>query len=699
MYKILLFTLFSLSIYSQNFKPEVRYLSEVPKKNDFIFLEEELKDVQIVMLGEHTHQDGNSFEVKTEIIKYLVEELGFNTIAFESGTFELWNAQKKINNGTPSNLAFQDALYSIWGKRNEFQSFCEYYELNKNKLNLFGFDNQFSGTYSPKEISANLFDYAQENNFKFKFNYEDFELLLEAMHTSSYYDDSDIPFELFKIELNRFINKINKNKDSVSVFYWKTIAKNLIDFGSNLIEGYQTVSSFYVSKSDNLRDKQMADNLLSYIKHNPNSKIICWGASVHFSNGIQTINDSIITEFIPMGSYIKRELKERVYSLTLNSAQDSIYLNDKWEKTPIKENTFEDYLKKLEINHPVFISSNQTELSKTIEHRLFSPITFVKGNLSEHFDGYLYLPIIKNSTAIDINIVNKKSDNVPNQFTLVQNVKNLTKDKEIEEVVVYGRKTPYQIINKTIALLEENYPKQDFNSIMFVNIKGDFDGVNQLDLNINANQYDRGYVNNIYRSSKNIKDVIWVTKKDFIPLNLREFFGLVYNNPIEYASFLKLNKFKKFNLILEEIIKEDGEEIYKIYFSSPRNYSLFTKRVYKSNYHGYIFINKKDNAILKIIENWDVLDFPEHFRNGYNLKNELSKFTNKEYQKEISITEFKKVEGKYVITNFLNTVEGNIYNNLGEKTDFEIQIKANWDNFNFKNPIEIKYKNENHVIE
>ena len=74
-------------------------LPENPSTNDFSFLKEELKGVQIIMLRENTHFDGNVFEMKTKIIKYLYQEMGFKTIAFESGIYDVWKAKTEIEKG------------------------------------------------------------------------------------------------------------------------------------------------------------------------------------------------------------------------------------------------------------------------------------------------------------------------------------------------------------------------------------------------------------------------------------------------------------------------------------------------------------------------------------------------------------------------------------------------------------------------
>ena len=101
-------------LFSQNTISKSIILSEPPISKDFSFLKEELKDVQVVMLGEISHFDGNVFETKTEIIKYLVENMGFDVIAFESGIYDLWKAQNEISRGANCKQVFRNSLFSMF---------------------------------------------------------------------------------------------------------------------------------------------------------------------------------------------------------------------------------------------------------------------------------------------------------------------------------------------------------------------------------------------------------------------------------------------------------------------------------------------------------------------------------------------------------------------------------------------------------
>jgi len=697
---IVLCSLLSLILSAQEFNPKTINLSQKPEITDFSFLKEELKDVQVVMLGENTHFDGNVFEMKTQIVQYLHQEMGFNTIAFESGIYDLWNAQKSINQGQNTKEAFANSLFSIWAKRNEFQSFIDFYDLNKKDLKVFGFDYQITGNNGTVNFTKDFFEYAKRVNYKIKFKQEDFELLLESITNSGMFDEEDISYEQFKTELTSFKTKISQQKDSEEKFYWNQIVKSLLELGHDAFTKEEILSTFNTTSYDNIRDKQMADNLLAYLKQNPEAKIICWGANAHFVNNMSSINEPILKEFVSMGSYIKKELKNKVYSLAAVTAEDSIYLQNKWHETPIKKHSFEYFLKEKNTSPHIFISSNQSKMQILAWNRLFSPITFVESKLNELHDGYFYFRSVTPSSIIDSVEDNKVFKTKDIQTTNLSEPKDdELKKTDLNEVVIYGKRTAYQVMKNVIESLEKNYPDNPFSSSMKTNIQAKISTITYLDFDFIAEQYDLGYVNHINRSAKKIKELRWNKKSDFLSESLREYHGLMYNCPIKYAPFLKKGKFKKFIFQIEETKIYNNEEVFVIHFSSPRNHSTFTRRVFLSDYSGYLYVNKKDFAIVKIFENWSVTEFPEHFREGFNLKNLLSKYTSKEYKNESMLTDFTKIGEFYFIIQSTSVLSGNVYNDKTDSEEFEITAHSNWKDFNIQNPKLIKNKDEEHLFE
>jgi|AVFP01.1.fsa_nt_gi erythromycin esterase-like protein len=81
----------------------------------------EIESKRLVFLGEQSHGEGNVFSYKVELIKYLHQNHDFNVIAFESGIFDCYYADKQ---GEYEIL--KDAILPIWSNSNELQPLFKY---------------------------------------------------------------------------------------------------------------------------------------------------------------------------------------------------------------------------------------------------------------------------------------------------------------------------------------------------------------------------------------------------------------------------------------------------------------------------------------------------------------------------------------------------------------------------------------------
>src|SRR5690606_375848 len=99
----------------------------------------------------------------------------------------------------------------------------------------------------------------------------------EAVLNSQDFDEQDIKFDAFEKELNRIIKQMEGINDSETNFYWKQFTKSLLAGSRDAYYNQELIYTTVVGDKDhNIRDKQMADNLLSYIKRHPTEKIIGW---------------------------------------------------------------------------------------------------------------------------------------------------------------------------------------------------------------------------------------------------------------------------------------------------------------------------------------------------------------------------------------------------------------------------------------
>jgi erythromycin esterase-like protein len=703
-------SLFCMIVNAQNFNLKILNLPENPTVEDFSFLKEELKGVQVVMLGENTHQDGNVFEMKTKIVKYLNQEMGFNTIAFESGVYDVWKAQENINKGDNTKEALKSSLFRIWSNVKEFQSFIEFYDKNKAYLKLFGFDNQITGKYGEENLVKDLYKYCDKNQLSLTLNREDLELLMESI-SSGVFDEGDISYNQYKKALTQLLNSINGKSKLDEQFYWTQIIKNLLSLGEGTYLNIKNPDSFCTGLRDNIRDKQMADNLLTYVKNHPNEKIICWGASGHFVNDMSSINTPVLKEFVPMGSYIKSALKDKVYSLAAVTAADSIYLQGKWEKTPVSPESFEYYLKSKKSPHS-FISSRQEEMRKKQLNRFFSPITFVEARLDLLHDGYLFFDTVTQSTAIesDENEVKKAveggldsastTDDSENKIT---NGQKATKSKEkinaLDEVLVFNKKTPYKILKKTIGNIKKNYPVDPFNSQLSSKVEVKVQDTTCLDFDFISNQYDRGYTQ-MYRSSKQLKEVRWNVKNGYEPKSLRrEFYSYFNQNAVMRGQFLSNRKYKKFNFILKGKEIYNNKEVYVIDFTTDRDHFSYTQQHYKSHYSGTVYVNLEDYAVVKIIENWEFEKYPEDANQEFELLGWTKKYSKKEVTREIRESYYDKIDNLYFLSRSENHLIGNLFDMGDSPHPFQMDIHSFWGGINTAKPEPIPFKDEQNLFD
>lgn len=709
MRKIFLITIFNVFCFignAQNFNLTILNLPENPSNDDFSFLKEELKDVKVLMLGEKTHYDGNVFEMKTKIIQYLHKEMGFNTIAFESGVYDVWKAQNEIKKGTNVKLAFKNSLFPIWSGKEEFQSFVKFYDTNKSNLKLFGFDNQITGKYGDENLFIDLFEYCNNNQLELKLDRGDLELLIESINSSFVFDENDITYSQYKSSFENLLKAIDKKPKIETNFYWKLIIKSLLSLGENCYsKKVQILSPFNTTSDDNRRDKQMADNLLEYIKVHPEEKIICWGANQHFVNNMSSISTPVLKDFVPMGTYIKKALKESVYSLAAVTAYDSIFLGGKWNTTLLDNKSFEYYLRNKNSPH-MFISSKQEEMEKPQLNRLFSPEVFVEAKLNSIHDGYFYFNKVNVSTPIEsaqnnLETVNKNGfANSDNRIAVIDNQKQL-KEKGIalNEVIVRGRKYPYSIVKKAIINKKRNYPLNDFNSQLCSNIDVKVRDTAMLNLDFIAKQYELGY-DKVNRSYYQIKEIRWNIKNGYAPKSLNSDFFYVYrSNPIIFGKYLDEKKFKKFVFKEGDDIIYNNKEVYVINFSTLRDQYTYTQRNFLCDFSGILYINKDDYAIVKVIEKWEIKKYDSSFDKMIELQGWSKKYIQKESTLEITETDLKKIGGLYYISEMKNNIYGNIVDKDNRTHPFQIVVHSFWNDFTVINPEKFTYRQEQNLFE
>lgn len=176
--------------------------------SDLSFLKPLLKDKTVVSLGENFHRVGEYASMKTRLVKYLHEELGFEVIAFESGLAEASVVNDVADELTAAEM-MDNSIFDVWK--------------SAETLELFNYIKQSRQTDKPLQLAG-----------------------YDMQYTSP----------LFAVATRSFISKVNKD-----------YGKAFMDFDNEAIKTYYGLIEQYAleNKSNPIYQQQIAKVIQKYV--------------------------------------------------------------------------------------------------------------------------------------------------------------------------------------------------------------------------------------------------------------------------------------------------------------------------------------------------------------------------------------------------------------------------------------------------
>ena len=303
-----------------------------------------LKDAEIVMLGEQSHFDGTSFATKVKLIEFLHHEMDFEILAFESGFYDCQKAWEAIENGARIDSTLALSIFGLWSETKSFIPLVNYIGESlktNNPLQIAGFDSQFTGKRSSTDFIKDLKTYLASGD-RDLFQTEDWK-----------HFENTLGFVV-----NHNFKAMKKNDSERDLTYLSTLIKRIQDYPetkerSFWIRNMHNVEA-NISDSSKDRDFEMAENLFWLKEHNPDKKIICWGATSHFLYNSELIEFSdekvrkavgdYYKETPSMGNYVKDKYGEKVYTIGFTAFEGRYYPGGHNEIEPALDNSVEALL-------------------------------------------------------------------------------------------------------------------------------------------------------------------------------------------------------------------------------------------------------------------------------------------------------------------------------------------------------------------
>lgn len=277
---------------------------------DLSFLKAELQGKQLVELGEATHGGAEFYRLKTRIMRYLHESLGYDTLILESGVLETTLAMEQ-RNGMSSDSLMDSTVFANF-RWQESRPLFDYLKAHP-KLRVIGIDPQFSSD-AVLDLTAVLIrpydvEFAKEVNQRLGGGYQ-------YMGLTNKPEEFGKARDSYVAWLNDSVKRLGKIKpklQDISRFQLVTTA-------------FKDLSEYWNYKPDSspterfmLRDRIMARNVTRLLGKD---KGILWAHNGHIGKGLG---------YKVMGDFVRDALGQKAYALGIFAQKGSYYAH--WQNS------------------------------------------------------------------------------------------------------------------------------------------------------------------------------------------------------------------------------------------------------------------------------------------------------------------------------------------------------------------------------
>lgn len=267
---------------------------------EFAQLKSVLKDKRIVALGEATHGTHEFFTMKSTLIQYLVQEMGFKVFVLEAdfAGAKAMNSYIIDGKGNPID-AMKQMLVGVWSTK-DFYEMVEWMkkynekQTPENKIRFYGCDMQFAINSGAALLDGTVkFKNALSANCM-----KGIKLMINYRYTKI--DKSQIP--LLDATAQELKEASIVEEDGLKLALYQR-------YITCVLQTIEYAKVKYPYDGDIIRDQRMAENCEWIYNYEHNNKMIIWAHNLHVAKNITRNNN------LPMGYYLNKKFPDTFYTI------------------------------------------------------------------------------------------------------------------------------------------------------------------------------------------------------------------------------------------------------------------------------------------------------------------------------------------------------------------------------------------------
>ena len=235
---------------------------------------------RIVALDEQTHGGHEEFVLKTRLLRYLHERLGFDVLVLESGFFDVGELEQAAQlKARIADLA-PDNIFYMYSKSAEGQAMLRYVDSTRgteHPLTLAGMDSQHSGALSRSELVPQLATFMGRYGSPAPTSpdWPGFAATVTALVAlQPAPPPADLAaFDRMSAQLGRELAADHEAHSEIGSAGW---------WGRVVIDLQAQEQKLWTAPNGNARDQAMGDNVVWIADHLvPGKRIVVWGHAIH----------------------------------------------------------------------------------------------------------------------------------------------------------------------------------------------------------------------------------------------------------------------------------------------------------------------------------------------------------------------------------------------------------------------------------